>query len=296
MITILDGGMGAELIRRGSASRDELWSAQALLEAPDDVIQTHLDFIEAGAQVITTNSYSCVPSYLGKAGLAGEYQRLAALAGKLARDAVSQTAFPVLVAGSLPPLQESYRADLVPENNDAREVYRNVAEALEPNIDLFICETMSSSREARNAAIEAKKAAQSRKLPVYVSWTLNEKAGLGLRSGEGIEEAFEAISDLEVDGYLCNCSSPEAIEAGIEQLSLITNKPIGGYPNRFVRVPDGWTLDNEKEVGRREDLDPIAFAQIARRCVGKGATIFGGCCGVGPEHISAISNELNTDL
>ena len=296
MITILDGGMGAELIRRGSASRDELWSAQALLEAPDDVIQTHLDFIEAGAQVITTNSYSCVPSYLGKAGLAGEYQRLAALAGKLARDAVSQTAFPVLVAGSLPPLQESYRADLVPENNDAREVYRNVAEALEPNIDLFICETMSSSREARNAAIEAKKAAQSRKLPVYVSWTLNENPGLGLRSGEGIEEAFEAISDLEVDGYLCNCSSPEAIEAGIEQLSLITNKPIGGYPNRFVRVPDGWTLDNEKEVGRREDLDPIAFAQIARRCVGKGATIFGGCCGVGPEHISAISNELNTDL
>lgn len=296
MITILDGGMGAELIRRGSASRDELWSAQALLEAPDDVIQTHLDFIQAGAQVITTNSYSCVPSYLGKAGLAGEYQRLAALAGKLARDAVSQTAFPVLVAGSLPPLQESYRADLVPENNDAREVYRNVAEALEPNIDLFICETMSSSREARNAAIEAKKAAQSRKLPVYVSWTLNENPGLGLRSGEGIEEAFEAISDLEVDGYLCNCSSPEAIEAGIEQLSLITNKPIGGYPNRFVRVPDGWTLDNEKEVGRREDLDPIAFAQIARRCVGKGATIFGGCCGVGPEHISAISNELNTDL
>lgn len=296
MITILDGGMGAELIRRGSASRDELWSAQALLEAPDDVIQTHLDFIEAGAQVITTNSYSCVPSYLGKAGLAGEYQRLAALAGKLARDAVSQTAFPVLVAGSLPPLQESYRADLVPENNDAREVYRNVAEALEPNIDLFICETMSSSREARNAAIEAKKAAQSRKLPVYVSWTLNENPGLGLRSGEGIEEAFEAISDLEVDGYLCNCSSPEAIEAGIEQLSLITNKPIGGYPNRFVRVPDGWTLDNEKEVGRREDLDPIAFAQIARRCVEKGATIFGGCCGVGPEHISAISNELNTDL
>ena len=296
MITILDGGMGAELIRRGSASRDELWSAQALLEAPGDVIQTHLDFIEAGAQVITTNSYSCVPSYLGKAGLAGEYQRLAALAGKLARDAVSQTAFPVLVAGSLPPLQESYRADLVPENNDAREVYRNVAEAIEPNIDLFICETMSSSREARNAAIEAKKAAQSRKLPVYVSWTLNENPGLGLRSGEGIEEAFEAISDLEVDGYLCNCSSPEAIEAGIERLSLITNKPIGGYPNRFVRVPDGWTLDNEKEVGRREDLDPIAFAQIARRCVEKGATIFGGCCGVGPEHISAISNELNTDL
>ena len=294
MITILDGGMGAELIRRGSASRDELWSAQALLDAPNDVIPTHLDFIQAGARIITTNSYSCVPSYLGKAGLAGEYQRLAALAGKLARDAVSQTAFPVLVAGSLPPLQESYRADLVPENNEARGIYGNIADALEPYIDLFICETMSSSRETRNAAIEAKKAAQSRELPVYVSWTLDEKPGLGLRSGESIKEAFVAINDLKVDGYLCNCSSPEAIEAGVEQLSLLTTKPIGGYPNRFVGVPDGWTLDNGKDVGRREDLDPIVFAQIARRCIEKGATIFGGCCGVGPEHIAAISNELNT--
>ena len=76
---------------------------------------------------------------------------------------------------------------------------------------------------------------------------------------------------------------------------MLTTKPIGGYPNRFVGVPDGWTLDNGKDVGRREDLDPIVFAQIARRCIEKGATIFGGCCGVGPEHIAAISNELNTE-
>ena len=295
MITILDGGMGAELIRRGAASRDELWSAKALLEAPEDVVQTHLDFIKAGAQIITTNSYSCVPSYLGKVGLESEYQRLTALSGKLAQDAVSRTSHHVLVAGSLPPLQESYRADLVPENHIAKNIYSNMADALEPYIDLFICETMSSGREARNAVLEAKEAAAPRRLPVYVSWTLNEKAGKGLRSGETIEEAFEVISDLHVDGYLCNCSSPEAIEMGIEQLNRITSKPIGGYPNRFVSVPDGWTLDNDKEVGRRVELDPGAFAQIARRCVEKGATIFGGCCGVGPEHIAAISNELYAD-
>ena len=291
-VTIIDGGMCGELIRRGAAENGGLWSAKPLLDNPRAVVETHLAFIDAGARFIITNSYSTVPSYLEKKGLAQEYERLTALAGELAREAADESPHAVTVAGSLPPLSESYRADLAPQDDTAREIYARMAAALEPNVDLFLCETMSSVRESINAASGARTGATERDLPIYVSWTLNEVPGAGLRSGESIEEAVAATASLGIDGYLCNCTAPEAIEAAIERLAGLTDKPIGGYPNRFVEVPEGWTLDNDKSVGRRTELTPEAFAQAASRCVAKGATLFGGCCGVGPEYIEAVAKAV----
>ena len=292
MITILDGGMGAELIRRGAAASGGLWSAQALLDAPEAVVETHLDFIRAGARVITTNSYSSIPSYLAKGGIEDRYEELTALAGQLARRAAGETKENVRVAGSLPPLSESYRPDLVPDDHQARSIYEAMAIALEPYADLFICETMSSIRESINACEAAKKAALSRKIPVYVSWTLSEKPGAGLRSGETLRMAFEELATLGIDGFLCNCTAPEAIEAALKELRGWTDKPIGGYPNRVSEVPEGWTLDNELETERRVDLTPSVFVEFAKRCVENGATMFGGCCGVGPEYIAALAEAF----
>ena len=106
MITILDGGMGAELIRRGAATSGGLWSAQALLDNPEAVVETHHDFIRAGARLIITNSYSSIPSYLEKEGLEDRYEELTSLAGQLARRAADETKENVRGAGSLPPLSE----------------------------------------------------------------------------------------------------------------------------------------------------------------------------------------------
>ena len=284
--------MGGELIRRGAAKRTELWSARALIDAPEAVVQAHLDYIDAGARIITTNSYSTIPSYLGKQGLEQKYVELTALAGALARRAADASSEAVLVAGGLPPLSESYRADLVPPDEEARPIYRELAAALEPKVDLYLCETMSCIREARNATAEAKAAAARRDLPVYVSWTLGETPGSGLRSGEPIEDAFEALADLNLDGYLFNCTHPEAIEAGLEILRGLTDKPTGGYPNRMT-VPDNWTLDNDVQVIPREDLGTELFVSAALRCIDRGATLFGGCCGIGPEDIAALSRALN---
>lgn len=292
MITILDGGMGAELIRRGAATSGGLWSAQALLDAPEAVVETHHDFIRAGARLIITNSYSSIPSYLAKGGLEDRYEELTALAGQLARRAADETKENVRVAGSLPPLSESYRPDLVPDDRAARSIYDAMALALEPYVDLFICETMSSIRESMNACEAAKKVALVRSLPVYVSWTLNEKPGAGLRSGETLNAAYEELSAIGVDGFLCNCTAPEAIEAAVKELSDWTDKPIGGYPNRVSEVPEGWTLDNALEAERRVDITPSVFVEFARRCVEKGATMFGGCCGVGPEYIAALAKAF----
>ena len=291
MMTILDGGMGGELLRRGVIKADGLWSAQALIDRPDAVLQVHLDYIAAGARIITTNSYSTIPSYLGKAGLAGQYMALTASSGALARRAAEQSKEDVEVAGSLPPLSESYRADMVPADGDARQVYANLAAALAPHVDLFLCETMSCAREARNAASAAKRAGAARSLPVYVSWTLDETPGRGLRSGEPIADAFAAVRDLDLDGFLFNCTSPEAIDAGLATLADLTDKPFGGYPNRF-RVPDGWTLDNDLQVEPHPDVGTSAFVAGGLRAMQRGASLYGGCCGIAPQDIAALTHAL----
>ena len=290
-VTLMDGGMGRELIRRGVATATGLWSAQALLDAPAVVVEAHRAFIAAGAQMITTNSYSCVPSYLGKADRADSYLELAALAGRLARAAASDSGCDVIVAGGLPPLSESYRSDLVVDDDTARPIYAALAETLEPYVDVFLCETMSSIREARNATAAARAAGTKRSLPVYVSWTLHEEPGAGLRSGESIEDAFHALDDLGLDGFLFNCTHPDAIEAGVEQVARLTDKPTGGYPNRF-NIPAGWTLDSEISVEHRTDFETERFVTAALRCIERGAQFVGGCCGISPEDIRALSSAL----
>ncbi|MEA1903809.1 MAG: homocysteine S-methyltransferase family protein [Actinomycetota bacterium] len=290
MVTILDGGMGDELHRRGITGRTALWSAQALIDDPEGVVQTHLDYISAGARMIITNSYSTVPSYLRSANLGSAYGEMTAFAGQLARRAADESGEEVSVAGSLPPLSESYRPDLVPPDDGARPIYAGMARALEPYVDLFICETMSSAREGRNAAVEAERVAVDRRLPVYVSWTLNENPVGELRSGETIAEAFGHVADLDIDGYLFNCTYPEAIEKGLQILNSMTDKPIGGYPNRY-HVPENWTL-GEKVSERSEPLSTRLFVEGAMRAFEAGATIYGGCCSVGPDDIAALAEAV----
>ena len=288
-LEILDGGMGHELSARGHMPREGLWSAQALLDVPSEVAQVHSDYITAGAQVITTNSYSTIPSYLAKAGMSESYQLLTEVAAKLARESADAASSYVRVAGCLPPLNESYRPDLVEADDESRAIYRELVSVLSPYVDLYLSETMSSVREAVNACFAARNF--DRDKPLWVAWTLHETPGTGLRSGESIENAFEAVMQYEPDAFLFNCTSPAAIYAGIEALRSVTDKPIGAYPNKF-NVPTGWTLDNDKSVEPRE-MTESEFVAFARECRDRGASIIGGCCGIGPSDIEAIAKGLD---
>lgn len=291
-ITVMDGGMGVELIRRDASKRTELWSAQALLDAPETVQAVHRDYIDAGARMIITNSYSTIPSYLGKLGLQDRYAELTSVAGELARSAADSSPHKVLVAGSLPPLSESYRSDLVPDEVTAAPIYDQLAQALSPHVDLFLCETMSCAREGRTAAEAATRYAQGR--PVHVAWTLAEQAGAGLRSGESIEEALAAIDHLDVAALLFNCTSPEAIVHALQELRGLTDRPLGAYPN-LMHIPAGWTLDSETVKTGYRSMELAEFVEFTRRFVDAGASIIGGCCGIGPDYIRALADSLRSD-
>jgi S-methylmethionine-dependent homocysteine/selenocysteine methylase len=290
--TLLDGGMGRELRMRGVAISPTIWSANALLVAKDEVLKVHKDYIAAGADIITTNTYGVIRSDLAKDGIEDRFADLNRLAGRLAIQASRGAEEPVAVAGSLPPLRGSYRPDLVGTFDEIVPLYREQAEILEPYVDLFLCETMSSGEEARAAATAAAEFGK----PVWVSWTLHEDRSGHLRSGETIAEAAAKIADLPVSGFLANCSAPESIDAAIPPLVALKRGVVGGYANTFRPVPSDWKLDGEKEtdglLATRDDLDPEHYAVHAGNWLKAGARVIGGCCGTRPAHIARLKQLI----
>lgn len=292
---LLDGGMGRELRARGVPILNTIWSANALLVAKDVVLQVHKDYIAAGADIITTNTYGVIKDDLKKEGIEDRFAELNRLAGKLAIQASRSAEEAVAVAASLPPLHGSYRPDLVGAVDELVPHYREQCETLEPYCDLFLCETMSSGDEALAAAT----AACEFDKPVWVSWTLDEDASGKLRSGETIAAAAAKIAHLPVSGFLANCCAPEAIGAAMPQLAALNKGVAGGYANTFKPVPKDWKLDGEKSsdglLPTREDLDPESYAAHARTWLQAGASVIGGCCGTGPQHIARLKQLIGSD-
>lgn len=292
---LLDGGMGRELRMRGVPILDTIWSANALLVAKDVVLQIHRDYIAAGADIITTNTYGVIREDLKKEGIEDRFAELNRLAGKLAIQASREAAEPVAVAASLPPLRGSYRPDLVGTFDELVPLYREQAELLEPYCDLFLCETMSSGDEALAAAT----AASAFGKPVWVSWTLHEDRSGHLRSGETVAAAAAKIAHLPVTGFLANCCAPEAITAAMPELAAVTRGTAGGYANSFRPVPANWTLDGKKEsdglLPLRDDLDPEHYAIHGRAWLDNGAGVIGGCCGTRPAHIARLKRLIEED-
>lgn len=293
---LLDGGMGRELQFRGLHLSRKIWSASALTEAPDMIQAVHEDYIRAGADIITTNTYGLIREDLASAGLEDRYEELNLIAGRLARQACSVATRPVLVAGSLPPLRGSFRPDQVGPDSELIPCYREQARLLAPFVDLFLCETMSSAAEGKAAAAGALGAGK----PVWVSWTLHEDNSGRLRSGETIEEAVHALEGLGVSGCLVNCSSPASITKAIPLLAKTAgNQIIGGYANTFFPIPENWQLDGGRETDGllplRTDLDPESYARYAEQWIRHGADVVGGCCGTRPPHIKRISDLISGD-
>jgi S-methylmethionine-dependent homocysteine/selenocysteine methylase len=289
-LVLLDGGMGQELINRGVSGQGVLWSAKALFDNPSAVQAVHEDYIRAGADVITTNSYACIRNNFEPEGLLnrlGEMNQLAAMLARKARDNVGKR---VLIAGSMGPQNGSYRPDLVGSYDETYMLYREQAEFLAPLVDFFICETMSSIKEARAAVA----AANSTGKPVWLSWSIEDSGEAKLRSGESIRAAWDDIAGTGVSAILLNCSPPEAIGKVLPELVSMSDIPVGAYANAFTPIPEKWDFHGEESIPpSRTDITPDAYAEHAANWLAAGARIIGGCCEVGPAHISRLNDLRN---
>ncbi len=293
-ITLLDGGMGRELLRIGAPFRQPEWSALALMEASDLVKKVHIAFSAAGSDILTTSNYAVVPFHIGEKRFADEGASLTELSGRLAHEVASS--FGITVAGSIPPLFGSYEPDLfIPER--APELLKIIIDALSPNVDFWLAETTSSIREAQ-AVVEA---LSDDDRPLWISFTLldgedSQDKTPRLRSGEKVTNAVNSVIDSGVSAILFNCSQPEvmapAIVTAIQELKrLNVDVPIGAYANAFPsQQKDAQANSTLSEI--RQSLDPAGYLSFVDTWCRLGATIIGGCCGIGPEHITALHKRL----
>lgn len=292
-LRLLDGGMGRELQRIGAPFRQPEWSALALIEAPDYVLQTHQAFIAAGARIITTNSYAVVPFHIGDKHFAEQGRSLAERAGQLARQATSASTEPVTVAGSLPPALGSYRPDLF-DHQRSVAIHQALITGLRAYVDVWLAETQSSIAEVR-AVVEALDAEPK---PLWVSFTLLDEAGgrPRLRSTEAVADAVRVAAELGAKAVLFNCSQPEVMAAALAEArdviqSLGQTIELGVYANAFPPVSTE-AKANSTLLEIRRDLGPESYLHWSRAWVAAGASIVGGCCGIGPEHIAKLHLHL----
>ena len=286
---LLDGGLGQELYRRGVARNDVLWSANAMKDHADIVRQVHIDFIRAGANIITINSYCTNPDRLARAGRSDEFQDLNLLACRLAQEALEETGRPdVRIAGSLPPLYGSYRPDLDRPVEAMQAEYQQMVDILAPRVDLFLCETVASPAQGLAAMTAAREADKD----IWLSWTLDDREPGRIRNGQSIKEAMAEIDENPLSAVLFNCCPPEMIAPALREIRDLVTCPVGAYANGFQFIPQAWRVDIES-LDARKDLDPESYAAFAKNWVEQGAGIIGGCCEIGPGHIRKIAEDLS---
>jgi S-methylmethionine-dependent homocysteine/selenocysteine methylase len=282
-IILLDGALGTELERLGVSTSLPLWSAQALLDAPDRVREVHESYIQAGADVITSATFRTTPRALSKAGLAAEADRLTTLAIELAREARDRAApgREVRIAGSMAPLEDCYKPELSPAAPDAEREHREQAERLaRAGAELLLIETVGTAAEA----LAAVRAARATDLPVWISFLC--KSGTELMSGEPLASAVRLVTTLTPDAVLVNCVPVAIATECLEVMGRASVLPYGCYAN--AGSPDmgrsTWCFDPE--------MTPERFAEAAAGWLQRGAQIVGGCCGTGPDHIRALRDAL----
>jgi len=288
---ILDGGMGQELLARGLEIKGTLWSANALLQNKyhDLLLNTHLDFIRAGAEVIVTTTFTTRINRLKDNNIEDKFEYLNKKAGEIAIKAKKE--FPnTLIAGGLPPQNLTYEADDRTEEEITKN-FNEQAKILNPYVDFFYFDVWSSIKEFKCGV----KAIKEFKKPYLIGIHISE--GTNLPSGEKISEIKEVIDD-QVLGIMLSCVSPENFEINLEEIKnlgvpfgfklngFITTKPSPSYHRNYLKSK---TFNPSEVLGKREDLTPENMAKIVKKFKDSGATILGGCCETRPSHIEAIA-------
>ena len=291
---ILDGGMGQELLNRGLKPKGTLWSAHALIDKDchQMVIDAHLDFINAGAEVIVTATFTARRFRLIQNDCEKYFEKINIKAVELAQKARDISKKDVLIAGGLPNQKQTYSADLGKDLDLIEKNFYDQAKLLKQGIDFFYLDVMSSGMECEIAL----KVIKTFNLPVLVGIHLRDNGQLP--SGEKINDIFKKYNNKNWLGIIMACISPKAYEAVMNDLQKI-DMPYGFKLNAFKKIPEGYTVASKDEwgnagnpitvLGKNTDLNESKFYEYVKKFIKNGATILGGCCEIRPSHIKAIS-------
>jgi len=276
--------MGTELERRGEETSLPLWSARALLESPETVLEIHRDEVTAGADILTANTFRTHRRTLEKGGLGDRAAELTRLAVRLARQAAEEAGRQVFVAGSLSPLEDCYRPDLAPEDTALAREHAEQARALaDAGVDLLLLETHNTVRELAAAA----RAARETGLPFIASMVTGGEGRL--LSAEPIAEVVRAVEPFVPAAFSINCVPARRIGTELSRLAAAAHGwALAAYGN--LGLPGG-------EVGSFTDnLSPDQYAALAREWLASGARLVGGCCGTTSAHTAALARACERCL
>jgi len=289
---VLDGGMGQELLARGMKPNGTLWSATALLEEKYHklLLDTHIDFIKAGAEVIVTTTFTTRKVRLKDNGVEDKFDDLNKKAGEIAQKAKKM--YPnILVAGGLPPQHLTYEADIRNEDEISNN-FNSQAKLLNPYVDFFYFDVLSSVKEFK-IAIES---ISEFNKPYLIGAHISE--GKSLPSGEKISEIIAGIKHKKLLGIILSCISPENYQLNLDEIKNL-GIPFGFKLNAFVKTnpkPNYTGALNQSKTGNpneflgvRKDLTPDKMLEFAKNFKDQGATILGGCCETRPAHIKRMS-------
>lgn len=290
-ITLLDGGMGQELVARSGDDPTPLWATRVMLDHPGLVRAIHKDYFAAGATIATTNTYAIHHDRLERFSLDPFFHALHLKA--LAEAHEAKGVYPTgRIAGSMGPLVATYRPEVTLPVSIAAPKYAEIARILGPHVDVLLCETLASVEMCEGAV---KGAAEGGK-PVWLSVTVDDHDGSRLRSGEPVTDLARLVQAYPIAAVLANCSVPEAMSGALDALATL-GLPFGAYANGFTHISGNFLKDapTVKELTHRHDLTPEKYADFVMGWVAKGATIVGGCCEVGPNHIRHLAERLRAE-
>ena len=289
---ILDGGMGQELLARGMEANGTLWSANALLQDKYHqlLLDTHIDFIKAGAEVIVTTTFTTRKTRLRDNNVEDKFEYLNNKAGEIAQKA--KKIFPkTLIAGGLPPQFLTYEADTRSES-EIKDDFYSQAKILNPYVDFFYFDVLSSVREFK-IVMECIKEFNK---PYLIGAHISE--GTKLPSGEKISDIITKIEHNKLLGLILSCISPENYDLNLKEIKSL-NVPFGFKLNAFVKTnpkpnytgayKKSKTGNPNEFLGVREDLTPEKMSEFAKKFKDAGATILGGCCETRPQHIKEMA-------
>jgi S-methylmethionine-dependent homocysteine/selenocysteine methylase len=295
-IVILDGGIGSEMLRRGLT-----WEGHKVESEPDAIRAIHADYIRAGADVVSTNTFQLARrSYLNHFADPDHMRRIGApdletRARVLIREGVKRALEArdqagrgnVCVAGAMTTLEWCFRPDMTPSLEDMRAEYRETIQAFkDAGADLMLFETFNSSKEARTAF----EAAREVGIPAWLSFVCDWQGRL--LDGETAAQLHEGLAGLEPDALLFNCAPVPDITRALGKLAReYSNGPrpaLGGYAHVGRFDPPDWMFTDE--------YPPDRYLSACREWVSMGAQVVGGCCGTRPMHIEALKKGLPKTL